>query len=111
VYLTVCRLPKILTILQLYASILALAAVSTPSKIANIANTHLVWVLLGTWVVYSYRDIYPLGTFALQPLDLHEGWLMWTKLAVLTVAATIIPAFIPTRYVPFDPKVRPDLIA
>ncbi|KAF9645156.1 hypothetical protein BDM02DRAFT_3189933 [Thelephora ganbajun] len=87
-----------------YASVLALVAVSTPSKIANVANTHLVWVLFGTWVVYGYRDIYPLGTFALQPLDFHEGWLMWTKLAVLTFAATIVPSFIPTQYVPFDPK-------
>ena len=82
----------------------------TPSKIANIANIHLVWVLFGTWVVYGYRDVFPLGTFTLQPLDLHEGWLMWTKLAVLTFAAVIVPAFIPTRYVPFDPKVRPNLI-
>ena len=64
---------KILTVLQLYASVLALVAVSTPPKIANAANTHLVWVLFGTWVVYGYRDIYPLGTFTLQPLDLHEG--------------------------------------
>ena len=103
--------PKILTILQLYASILALVAVSTPSKIANVANTHLVWVLFGTWVVYSYRDIYPFGTFTLEPLDLHEGWLMWAKLAVLTFAATAIPSFIPTQYVPFDPKVRPDIPA
>ena len=98
---------KILTTLQLYASVLALVAVSAPSKIANVANTHLVWVLFGTWIVYSYRDIYPLGTFTLEPLDLHEGRLMWAKLAVLTFAAAVILSFIPTQYVPFDPKVRP----
>lgn len=84
---------------------------STPSKIANVANTHLIWVLFGTWVVYSYRNIYPLGTFTLEPLDLHEGWLMWAKLAVLSFAAAVVPSFIPTQYVPFDPKVRPDTLA
>ena len=110
-YLVISGLPKILTFLQLYASVLALAAASTPSKIATVANTHLIWVLFGTWVVYGYRDIYPLGTFTLHPLDLHEGWLMWTKLAVLTFAATIVPSFIPTQYIPFDPKVRTDLFA
>jgi hypothetical protein len=102
---------KILTVLQLYASVLASVAVWTSPKIANIANTHLVWVLFGTWAVYSYRDIYPLGTFTLEPLDLHEGWLMWTKFAVLTLAAAVIPSFVPTQYVPFDPKVRPDTLA
>jgi len=88
-----------------------LVAVSTPSKLANVANTHLVCLLFGIWVVYGYRDLYPLGTFTLQPLDIHEGWLMWTKFAVLTFAATVIPSFVPTQYVPFDPKVRPDFIA
>ena len=92
---------------QLYASILALTAVSTPPRIANVANTHLVWVLLGTWIVYVYRDVYPLGTFTLKPLDLHEGWLMWAKFGVLTFAALTVPSFIPTQYVPFDPKVCP----
>ena len=92
--------------MQLYAFALVLAAVLAPSKTASVAITHLVWVLLGIWAVYGYRDIYPLGTFDLQPLDFHEGWLMWAKLAVLTFAAAIVPAFIPTQYIPFDPKVR-----
>ena len=110
VFHIICGLPRVLTILQLYTSVLALVAVSTPPKIANVANAHLIWVLFGTWVVYGYRDIYPLGTFTLQPLDLHEGRLMWVKFAVLTFAAVIIPSFVPTQYVPFDPKVRPDVI-
>lgn len=96
----------VLTLLQLYASALALIAISTRPKIANLANTHLIWILLGVWLVYGYRDIYPLGTFTLEPLDLQEGWLMWTKFGVLTFAAVIVPSFIPTQYVPFDPKVR-----
>ena len=104
-FFIILKQSKILTISQLYASVLALIAVSAPPKIANVANTHLVWVLFGTWAIYGYRDIYPLGTFTLEPLDLQEGWLMWAKLAVLTFAAVVIPSFIPTQYVPFDPKV------
>lgn len=83
---------------------------STPPRIANVANTHLIWVLLGTWVVYGYRDIYPLGTFTLEPLDLHEGWLMWVKFGTLTFAAVIIPSFVPTQYIPLYPKVRSFLL-
>jgi hypothetical protein len=99
------HLSGFLTAPQIYASVLALTAVSTPSTIANVANTHLIWVLFGTWVVYVHRDIYPLGTFTLEPLDLHEGWLMWTKFGVLTFAAVVVPLFIPTQYIPFDSKV------
>ena len=97
--------------LQIYASVLALAAVSTPSKTANLANAHHVRLLFDAWVIYGYRDIYPLGTFTLQPLDLHEGWLMWATLEVLTFVTVIVPAIVPTQYIPFDPKVRPDLIS
>lgn len=105
------RFQECLTILQLYSSVLALIAISTPPKVANVANAHLIWVLFGTWLVYCYRDIYPFGTFILEPLDYHEGWLMWTKLGVLTFAAVIVPSFIPTQYIPFDPEVRHDPIA
>lgn len=102
----ISRSTEILTILQLYASVLALAAVSACRRVANIANTHIVWVLFGVWAVFAYRNIYPLGTFTLEPLDLHEGWRMWAKFSVLTFAGVVIPAFVPTQYVPFDPKVR-----
>lgn len=101
----VSRPIEILNILQLYASVLAIAAVLARRKVANIANTHLIWVLFGTWVVFAYRNIYPLGTFTLEPLDLHEGWCMWAKLSVLTFAAVLVPSFVPTQYIPFDPKV------
>ena len=69
------------------------------------ANTHLVWVLFGTWLIFAYRDLFPLATFTLSPIDVEEGWLLWTKVGILTFVATIIPIIIPTQYVPFDPKV------
>lgn len=44
-------------------------------------------------------------TFTLQPVDASEGWLLWAKVGVLTVAAVFVPLGIPRRYVPVDPKV------
>ena len=70
------------------------------------ANAHLVWVLFGTWIVFAYRNLYPLSTFTLSPIDIEEGWLLWAKVGVLTFVAAIIPIIIPTQYIPFDPKVR-----
>ncbi|KAL0565845.1 hypothetical protein V5O48_016172 [Marasmius crinis-equi] len=69
-----------------------------------IAIRHLNFVLFATFVVYFYRDIYPLATYAEPPEDLHEGWILWARIAVLGVASVLIPLFIPREYVPVDPK-------
>ncbi|KAF9786031.1 hypothetical protein BJ322DRAFT_1057551 [Thelephora terrestris] len=92
------------SITYVYTAVLSVIAVSARPRTANLANTHLVWVLFGTWLLFAYRDLYPLATFSLSPIDIEEGWLLWTKLGVLTFAATIIPIIIPTQYIPFDPK-------
>jgi len=93
-------------ILQVYGSLLAVAATSARPGIAKLANTHATWNLFGTWVVYVWRDVYPLGTFTFQPLDIEEGWLMWTNFGLLSVAAVFVPLFVPTEYIPLDPEVR-----
>lgn len=36
---------------------------------------------------------------------------MWMKFGVLTFAAVVVPSFIPTQYIPFDPTVCPCLFA
>lgn len=74
-------------------------------KWAKVANTHLVLLLLSIFGVFAYRNVWPLATYTLEPADLAEGWLMWTKLAVLTAAAVFIPLCIPRPYIPVDPKV------
>ena len=91
---------------QTYASFLALVAVTASHWWRRIANTHLVLLLLVICGVFAVRDIWPLGTFTMEPADITEGWLMWTKLAVLSVTALVIPLLIPRPYVPVDPKVR-----
>ncbi|KAH8120523.1 hypothetical protein DFH11DRAFT_1560461 [Phellopilus nigrolimitatus] len=87
-----------------YATFIALISVSVKQKWAKLANTHLVILLLVAWAVFAYRDIWPLATYAQRPADLSEGWIIWAKLAVLSVAAIGTPLLIPRPYVPVDPK-------
>lgn len=88
-----------------YVSAIAFAVVSVQPNASKVANFHLISLLFGTWVVFAYRDFYPFATFTLKPLDLSEGWLMYTKLGVLSIAAVVIPLAIPNQYIPLDPKV------
>lgn len=73
---------------------------------AKLANTHLVLLLLVTFFVFAYRDLWPLATYTLRPVDAYEGGLFWAKCAVLTFTAVVIPLVIPRQYVPFDSEVR-----
>lgn len=57
-------------------------------------------------MTYSYRDLYPLGTFTRVPKDLHEGWLLWAKIALLTIVGLVIPLLTPPEYIPVDDDVR-----
>ncbi|KAI0351013.1 multidrug resistance-associated ABC transporter [Trametes cingulata] len=77
-----------------YATALSLASLIVPSR-TSLLTSHVSAVLLLTWVVYASRDILPLATTTLRPLDADEGLLLWVKLAILTVAAVVIPVFIP----------------
>lgn len=57
------------------------------------------------WLILAYRDLWPLATYNLQPLDAAEGWFIWTKIGILTLSATLVPLLIPRQYTPFDPEV------
>ncbi|KAI0260093.1 hypothetical protein BC834DRAFT_1028685 [Gloeopeniophorella convolvens] len=93
-----------LCITYLYTSFLALFAVTARRTRSSIASFHLSLVLLVTFSVYTYRDIWPLITYTLVPADKREGTLLWIKLSVLSFAAVFIPLVMPYRYVPVDPK-------
>lgn len=84
---------------------LAFVAVCARLKVANAANNHLVLLMFIFWATYAYRDLYPLATFELVPVDVAEGWILWAKVGLLSFASIIIPLNIPTQYTPFDPKV------
>ncbi|TBU53541.1 hypothetical protein BD310DRAFT_937787 [Dichomitus squalens] len=87
-----------------YVSLLGFASLVTNLHLSRLVTRHLVTVLLVTWIVYVYRDLWPLATFTLQPADASEGSLLWAKVGVLTFAAVIIPLVVPRQYIPVDPK-------
>ncbi len=68
-------------------------------------TSHLVFVLVGTWAVELYRNVWPLATYTLRPADEEEGALLWTKFALLSIAGVVVPLIIPQEYKPYDPKV------
>ncbi|RDX55372.1 hypothetical protein OH76DRAFT_1428233 [Lentinus brumalis] len=87
-----------------YASVLAFTSVVGSSSLSRLVTRHLVFVLLFVFGVYAYRDLWPLATFTLQPVDASEGPLLWAKIGILAFAAVVIPVVIPRQYIPVDPK-------
>ncbi|KAJ7061977.1 hypothetical protein C8F01DRAFT_986919, partial [Mycena amicta] len=88
----------------LYATVLAVASLSARVKTSQIAARHLNTVLASTFLVYFYRDVFPLATYTLDPMDRWEGRLLWPKIFTLFVTSGIIPLVMPREYVPLDPQ-------
>ena len=91
---------------QLYAASLALATVTARKAVASVTSFHLSSLLLGTFSVYAYRNIWPLLTFTLSPADAYEGALLWVRIGLLAFGAVLIPLLVPRRYTPIDPEAR-----
>lgn len=88
----------------LYGSLLALMSLSATSRWSNVASKHLIIMLIATFGIYFYRDLFPLATFTRTPRDLSEGWVLWTKVVILALTSIGIPLFIPRQYKPVDPE-------
>ncbi|KAH7914592.1 hypothetical protein BJ138DRAFT_1143462 [Hygrophoropsis aurantiaca] len=93
-----------LCVAMTYASFLGFMAVISRSQWSKLMSNHLDFLLLAVFGVFVYRNLYPLVTFTKQPSDIDEGWLLWVKIAILTLTAVIIPITSPRQYVPFDPR-------
>ncbi|EKM58631.1 uncharacterized protein PHACADRAFT_90147 [Phanerochaete carnosa HHB-10118-sp] len=87
---------------QTYTAILGLLSLKTLSWTA-VASGHSTFVLLATWSVYVYRDVWPLATYYLAPAD-QQSVLFWLNFAVLTIAAVVVPLTTPRKYVPYNPQ-------
>ncbi|KAH9041238.1 P-loop containing nucleoside triphosphate hydrolase protein [Lactarius pseudohatsudake] len=61
---------------------------------ASVTSFHLSSLLLGTFSVYAYRNIWPLLTFTLSPVDAWEGALLWVRIGLLAFAAIVIPLLV-----------------
>lgn len=91
--------------IQGYFLILSIVSISLPTRIPSI---HLNALLLVSFAVYTYRDLWPLATFNEHPVDyLSDGKLLWTKILVLGYVGLVVPLFTPRQYVPVDDNVRP----
>ena len=75
------------------------------ARLARSAGIHLTFVLLASCTVYGVRDIWPLMTYTLQPLDIQEGVLLWVKIALLVMSGVVVPLVSPRQYTPADPQV------
>jgi hypothetical protein len=73
---------------------------ATPVRRHLIAHVDIL-LFLG-FCLYAYRDIYPLTTTYLSPTDINDA-LTWSRIAILGVAAIVIPLIRPRTYVPADP--------
>ncbi|CAL1706378.1 unnamed protein product [Somion occarium] len=93
-----------LTATYTYASCLSLFSLSAKSPWNRIAKNHLHVVLIASFALFAYRDLWPLATYTLTPADGAEGWLLWTEVGVLSFAAVFIPLVSPRQYVPVDPE-------
>lgn len=97
--------PFMLADLQAYTLILSFMLLSlkpaTPIRRQLIA--HLDIFLFVTWLLYAYRDLYPLVTYELRPTDLNNIF-TWSRVALLSFVAVFIPLFRPRTYTPADPR-------
>ena len=90
---------------QLYVSFLATVAVIGSPRWSSIASVHMSFVLLSTFGVFFYRDIFPLATYTRIPLDLLEGSLLWIKISFLTLTSIVIPLLVPRQYIAVNSNV------
>ncbi|KAJ7139685.1 hypothetical protein C8R44DRAFT_867802 [Mycena epipterygia] len=87
-----------------YASLLAIGTVAAKRRWSQVVVKHLNTVMLVTFIVYVYRDLFPFVTYHRVPMDHAEGWIVWAKAVLLFIVAAVVPLFIPRQYIPVDPK-------
>lgn len=90
---------------QVYFCFLALLSAAAKFPYSRIATHHLNIVLLVPFVVYAYRDLWPLATYTSSPADGVEGKKLWFKIACITLAAVFLPLSAPRQYIPVDHQV------
>ncbi|KAJ3558885.1 hypothetical protein NM688_g664 [Phlebia brevispora] len=87
-----------------YACVLAVLNVSFKVTRASVYSFHLTVVTFAVSALYCYRDIWPLMTFTLQPIDEAEGAILWVKIGLMIFVSTVEPLLEPYTYIPVDMK-------
>ncbi|RDX55373.1 hypothetical protein OH76DRAFT_1478034 [Lentinus brumalis] len=89
-----------------YTSALSLSSIVLKTPLEVSLRRHTSIVLLTTWAVYAYRDIWPLATYDSGPADIAEGGILWFKISALTLAGLVIPLSSPRPHTPVGKTVR-----
>ncbi|KAF8528012.1 hypothetical protein BU17DRAFT_81241 [Hysterangium stoloniferum] len=90
-------------VLYSYTSLLALLDILPKRRWHSTAPVHLTFVMFAIVSVYIYRDLLPYATFTLRPADEGQGWLLWSRLGLVTFVGVFIPLAVPRIYTPVDP--------
>ncbi|KAI0066584.1 hypothetical protein BV25DRAFT_1868241 [Artomyces pyxidatus] len=98
------RVDFALVLTYVYASSLAIFSLTAGPNHSAAVTRHMNVLLLATFGVYAYRDLWPLATFTLSPADQLEGALLWVKISLLAFASIFIPLTIPRQYIPYNPE-------
>ncbi|KAH9846280.1 P-loop containing nucleoside triphosphate hydrolase protein [Lenzites betulinus] len=84
--------------LYIYLGILELLTLSGNAPLEFCACASASYILAVTWIVYMYRDVWPLATIDTSPADVSEGKLLWVKLVLLSLGGVVIPLLTPRKY-------------
>jgi hypothetical protein len=111
---SICELPEMFTfssalivLTQCYAtSLLFLSLFTLPINIS--LTPHATLVILSDFIAYFVRNVVPLGTYTMSPLDLHKApaWMLWTEIALMFLVGFALPIIEPRAYTPIDPQVN-----
>lgn len=97
-----------LVIFYLYVAIIAFMTLvfKAKSPLRRWLAVHRNLLLVVAWFMFAYRDLYPLATFHLRPIDTLHGphWLTWVRFGLLSACAVVVPLFKPRKYIPVDPS-------
>ncbi|KAJ6625968.1 ABC transporter type 1, transmembrane domain-containing protein [Mycena sp. CBHHK59/15] len=94
---------SLLTVHQLYATLLALLSLFASPPFRDSTTRHLNVVLIASFGTYIYWDVLPLGTFTSVSQDAPDGPVLWIKIALLGLIGLAIPLATPREYIPADP--------
>ncbi|CAE6467389.1 unnamed protein product [Rhizoctonia solani] len=93
-----------LCVLYIYSIILAILSLTVTSRIRNVANFHLVTLLLVEFSVQAWDYFVPFALSGQNPTKLSHAWSTWLHFGLLGFAAVVVPLCIPRLYIPLDPK-------
>ncbi|KAF7973519.1 hypothetical protein HWV62_14938 [Athelia sp. TMB] len=94
---------------SIYTAALGLLSVVTSRRTSNIFSLHLATILLCTFGVFIYRDIWPLAKINGTPQDSSGGGLLWAQIAILGIASVVIPLTMPRHHVPLNKRFDPGI--